>query len=232
MMEKLAQQLHLAGKFEKALKQYKQVVQRQQSEGVTLTDKLFERTPDLAGAVLQGIPIPIAGPLLGVGATLGTSHLLKKHDESRLQQDTDLLATAIDDLTRAFVTEMNCLADANITLSSTGQKRDRRIVLFFDTFEQLAAEATPWFLDHFLAARVSGNVVLVIAGRDPIERTSPDDPKRWLPYCNDGTIDWISLNSFTEEETRVYLLKRGITDADQIANIWIYRAVSHSIWAF
>ncbi len=218
MMEKLAQQLPLTGKFEKALKQYKEALQRRQVESETLRGRLFERVPDVAGAVVEGIPM--AGPLLREGAKVVASHLLKEHQASQLQQDAELLDPPIDDLTRAFVTELNRLADANVTFSSTGQKRQRRIVLFFDTFEQLAAEATPWLLDHFLAARVSGNVVLVVAGRDPIERTSPDDPKRWLPYCDDGTIYWISLNSFTEDETRMYLVKRGITDADQIANIW------------
>jgi len=219
MMEKLAQQLHLiGGNFAKALKQYKEALQRRQVERETLRDRLFERAPDVAGAVVEGIPV--AGPLLREGAKVAASHLLKEHQASQIQQDIELLETPIDDLTRAFVTELNRLADANVTLSSTGQKRQRRIVLFFDTFEQLASEATPWLLDHFLAAQVSSNVVLVVAGRDPIEHTSPDDPKRWLPYCDDGTIYWISLNSFTEDETRMYLVKRGITDADQIANIW------------
>ena len=218
MMEKLAQQLPLTGKFEKALKQYKEALQRWQVERETLRGRLFERVPDVAGAVVEGIPM--AGPLLREGAKVATSHLLKEHQASQIQQNAELLETPIDDLTRAFVTELNRLADANVTLSSTGQKRQRRIMLFFDTFEQLASEATPWLLDHFLAAQVSSNVVLVVAGRDPIEHTSPDDPKRWLPYCDDGDIYWISLNSFTEDETRMYLVKRGITDADQMANIW------------
>src|SRR5260370_13393649 len=218
MMEKFAQQLHLTGTFEKVLKQDKKAVQKRQVERETLSDRLFERVPDVAGAVVEGIPL--AGPLLREGAKFAAVHLSKEYQASQVQQDTALLETPIDDLTRAFVTELNRLADANVTLSSTGKKRQRRIVLFFDTFEQLASEATPWLLDYFLAAQVSSNVVLVVAGRDPIEHTSPDDPKRWLPYCDDGTIYWISLNSFTEDETRMYLVKRGISDADQMANIW------------
>ena len=218
MMEKLAQQLHLTGKFEKALKQYREALQRRQVEQETLHDKLFDSVPDMAGAAVEGIPV--AGPFLREGARVAALYLLKEHQESQVQQATELLEAPIDDLTRAFVTELKRLADTNVILSSTGQKRERRIILFFDTFEQLAAEATPWFLDYFLASQVSSNVVLVVAGRDPIEHTSPEDPKRWLPYCDDGTIYWISLNNFTEDETRVYLVKREITDADQMANIW------------
>ena len=218
MMEKVAVQLQLTDAFEKVLRQYKKAVQKRQVERETLSDRLFERVPDVAGAVVEGIPL--AGPLLREGAKFAAVQLSKEYQAFQVQQDTALLETPIDDLTRAFVAELNRLADASVTLSSTGQKRQRRIVLFFDTFEQLASEATPWLLDYFLAAQVSSNVVLVVAGRDPIEHTSPDDPKRWLPYCDDGTIYWISLNSFTEDETRMYLAKRGITDADQMANIW------------
>src|SRR5690242_5365541 len=66
IMEKLAQQLHLTGKFEKALKQYKEALQKQQAERETLHDRLFEGVPDVAGAVVEGIPV--AGPLLREGA--------------------------------------------------------------------------------------------------------------------------------------------------------------------
>ncbi|HWS83504.1 MAG TPA: ATP-binding protein, partial [Ktedonobacteraceae bacterium] len=218
IMEKFAQQLHIAGKFEKMLKQYKEALRKRQAEGKTPHDALFEGVPDMAGAVVERIPV--AGPFLREEAKVAASHFLREYQASQLQKDTELLETAIDELTRAFVAELNRLADRKVTLSSARKKRQRRVVLFFDTFEQLAAEATPWLLDHFLEAQVSSNVVLVVAGRDPIEYTSPDDPKRWLPYCDDGDMYWISLNSFTEDETRMYLVKRGITDANQIANIW------------
>jgi tetratricopeptide (TPR) repeat protein len=219
MMEKFAQQLQIVGTFEKRLKQYKEALRRQHTEQPTLHDTLIGSIPELAGAVVEGIPV--AGPLLREGTKITVTHLLKDHRISLMQQDAELLETAIDDLTKAFTTELNDLAETTITLGSTRKKRQRRIVLFFDTFEQLTTEATPWLLDHFLAVpQISNNVVLVVAGRDPIEHSSPDDPKRWLPYCDDGTVYWISLNSFTEDETRTYLMSRGITDADQIASLW------------
>jgi hypothetical protein len=92
-------------------------------------------------------------------------------------------------------------------------------LLFFDTFERLTAEATPWLLDYFLEADISANVVLVVAGRDPIERSTPVDPKSWLPYLDDNTIYQIYLNSFTEDETRKYLVARNITDPDRISTV-------------
>jgi tetratricopeptide (TPR) repeat protein len=218
IMEKFAQQLHITGEFEKVLKQYKGALRRQQTEQETLQERFFESVPDIAGAAFEGIPF--AGSLLREGAKVTARHFLKKDQTSQGEQDTMFLDSIVDELTKAFVTELNHLADTKVTISSSRKKRQQRIVLFFDTFEQLATEATPWLLDHFLDALVSCNVVLVIAGRDPIEHTSSNDPKRWLPFCDDGTIYWISLNSFTEDETHMYLVKRGITDADQLANIW------------
>src|SRR5947209_8695195 len=218
MMEKFAQQLQIAGEFEKMLRRYKEALRRQHAEQKMLRDTLVGSVPDLAGAVVEGVPV--AGPLLREGAKITATHLLKDHQASQTQQYAELLETAIDDLTRAFATELNHLAETTIAFGSARKKRQRRIILFFDTFEQLAAEATPWLLDHFLDLPVSSNVVLVVAGRDPIEHTSPDDPKRWLSYCDDGIIYWMSLNSFTEDETRMYLVKKGITDVERIASIW------------
>jgi len=111
------------------------------------------------------------------------------------------------------------LAESQVLLGSKRIK-NLRVILFFDTFEQLATEAAPWLLNYFLPADIKGNIVLVIAGRDPIERSIPEDMKHWLPYCDNETIYWIPLNSFTEDETRVYLTKRNITDPERITTIW------------
>ena len=127
----------------------------------------------------------------------------------------------IGDLTRVFVEELNHLAETEVTLGSDRTKRRLRVILFFDTFEQLSAEAAPWLLDYFLLANISTNVVLVMAGRDPIEHSTPGDPKRWLPYRDDGTIYLIDLDSFTEDETRTYLAERGISDPQRIATTWL-----------
>lgn len=217
IMEKFAGQLGMTGKFEKALRQYKATLHKLQTERETIQDTILHNFPDFACAAAESMPV--AGPLLREGVKAGTKHLLGRYYSDQIRKDAEILEDPVDDLTKAFVEELNHLAETQVMLSNHRVER-LRIILFFDTFEQLAAEAAPWLLNHFLTAQVSSNVVLVIAGRDPIEHTSRDDPKRWLPYCDDGTIYWISLNSFTEDETGMYLVKRGITDADQIANIW------------
>lgn len=58
--------------------------------------------------------------------------------------------------------------------------------------------------------------VLVAAGRESIDRSTPDDPKRWLRYHDENIIHVISLEHFTQDETRTYLAKRGITDPTQV----------------
>ncbi len=218
IMGKFADQLHITGDFEKAQRQYREALRKLQAEQETLQDRVLPRVPDFTGAAVEGVPF--VGPILREGVKATTSHLLQKHHTLHLHRDKERLENPVDDLTRAFVEELNRLIDTQITLSSQQAKRHRRVILFFDTFEQLAAVATPWLLDYFLQANIRNNVVLVVAGRDPIERSTPAGPKHWLPYLDDQTIYSISLDSFTENETRVYLAKRGITDSDRIATIW------------
>ncbi len=49
----------------------------------------------------------------------------------------------IGDLTAAFVSDLNQLADTLVIIGSPGSKRPRRLLLFFDTFEQLAVDLAP-----------------------------------------------------------------------------------------
>jgi len=217
MMEKFATQLHMQGAFVKALKHYKEVLRTQQTEQEMMQDTLVQRMPTFAGAAVEGIPF--VGPLLGEGVKATAEHLLDRRYNYQRSKDAELLEDPIDNLTRAFVDELNQLAETQVLLGPHRVKK-RRVILFFDTFEQLAAEIAPWLLDYFLRAEIKSNIVLMIAGRDPIERSIPDDTKRWLPYCDDETIYWIPLNSFTEDEARAYLIKRNITDPGRIATIW------------
>lgn len=218
IMAKFADQLRLTGDFEKALKQYREALHKLQDDQETIQSQLMQRTPDFTGAAVEGVPI--VGPILREGVKAGTDHLLKKYQTTQHHRKNEWLEDPVNDLTHAFVEELNRLTSTQVSVSSLRIKRHRRVILFFDTFEQLAAIATPWLLDYFLQATISNQVVLVVAGRDPIERATPDGPKRWLPYLDDGIIHTISLDSFTEEETRAYLAKRGITDPERIATIW------------
>jgi tetratricopeptide (TPR) repeat protein len=217
IMGKFADQLHITGNFEKALRQYKEALRKLQAEQETMQERVLPRVPDFTGAAVEGVPI--AGPLLREGVKATTGHLLEKYHTMHLHRDKERLDDPVDDLTRAFVEELNRLTDTQITSSSQQAKRHRRVILFFDTFEQLAAVATPWLLDYFLQANISNNVVLIVAGRDPIERSTPAELRRWLPYLDDQIVYSISLDSFTEIETRAYLAIRGITDTDRIATI-------------
>src|SRR6266568_6181403 len=218
IMEKFADQLHIEGDFKKALKQYKEALHKLQTEQETIQDTLLQRVPNFAGASVEGVPF--VGPILRESAKAITDHLLEKYHTTQIRTDAARLEDPIEDLTKAFVAELNQLTNCKVILSSQRIKRRRRVILFFDTFEQLALEAAPWLLDYFLQANISNNVVLVVAGRDPLERSTPDGPKPWLPYLDDGIIYSISLDSFTEDETRAYLAKRGITDPNRIATIW------------
>ncbi len=217
IMEKFATQLHMQGAFEKALRHYKEVLRTQQTEQEMMQDTLVQRMPIFAGAAVEGVPF--VGPLLGEGVKATAEHLLDRRYNVQRHKDAVLLEDPVNALTRAFVDELNQLAETQVLVGSRRFKK-RRLILFFDTFEQLAAEATPWLLDYFLAADINSNIAVVIAGRDPIERSIPDDTKRWLPYIDNADIYWIPLNSFTEDETRAYLIKRDITDPERISTIW------------
>ncbi len=217
IMEKFANQLHITGEFAKALDRYKEALRRFQSERETGRDAFLRKAPDLAGSVVEDVPI--VGGLLKEGAKAAAELFVKEHQAHQLIRDAQWLQNPIGDLTKAFIEELNRLADT-ITLSFNQEKRNHRILLFFDTFEQVSIEAAPWLLDYFLQLQISEQVVLVVAGRDPIERSTPDDPKRWLSYHDEGTVYSIYLDSFTEEETGTYLTTRGITQPERIATLW------------
>ena len=222
IMEKFAAQLSEVGaplnEFEKALTRYKEAVRKLQIEREAAQDSAVRETVDLVGTVAE--EVPVVGGVLHKGANIATELYLKERRTRQFLKDTELLEDPMSDLTKVFVEELNQLTDKQVTLSSNRMKRCQRIILFFDTFEQLASEVAPWLLDHFLQASISTNVVIVIAGRDSIEQSTPSDPKRWLRYRDNDIIYLINLDSFTEDETRAYLAERGITDPSTTATIW------------
>jgi tetratricopeptide (TPR) repeat protein len=217
IMEKFAAQLHMQDAFEKALKHYQKGLRTQQTEQETLQDTLVQKMPVFAGATVEGIPF--VGPLLGEGVKATAEHLMDRHNHVQKRKEAEILEDPVNVLTRAFVDELNQIVATRVMLAS-GKIKNRRVILFFDTFEQLAAEVVPWLLNTFLTADINASIVLMIAGRDPIERSYPDDTKRWLQYIDNEIIYWIPLNSFTEDETRAYLNKRNITDPERISTIW------------
>jgi len=217
IMEKFAGQLGMTGKFEKVLRQYKATLRKLQTERETLQNPVLQSLPDFAGAAAESVPV--AGPFLRESVKAGTKYLLERYHADQIDRDAEILEDPIADMTKAFVGELNRLAETQIMLSVRRIKR-LRVLLFFDTFEQLAVDVAPWLLDYFLEASINNSIVLVIAGRDPLEQSTPDGPKRWLPYQDSHTIYSIFLDGFTKEETRLYLAERGITDLDRVAAIW------------
>ncbi len=219
IIEKFSDQLPVASDFEKALRQYKEVLHKLQDEREAAREAILRKTTaDITGAVVKDVPI--IGGILQEGVGAATGYLFDEIRYRQMLKDAERQEDPVGDLTKAFVTELNRLTETYVPVGSARSKRLLRVIPFFDTFEQLAAEAAPWLLNSFLEANISNQVVLVIAGRDPLEQSTPDDPKRWLRYHDSGTIYSIALNSFTEEETRAYLEERGMTDPDRINTIW------------
>ncbi len=188
-MAKFADQLHITGDFEKALRRYKEALRKLQAEQETLPDRALPKVPNFSGAVVEGIPF--VGPILGEGVKASTGHLLEKFHTMQLHRDKERLEDPIDDLTHAFVEELNRLADTQLTLSSLQAKRHRRVVLFFDTFEQLAAVATPWLLDYFLPANISNNVYVRLS-KSHSSMTKMDE--KCLSVLINSFMSWLSLN--------------------------------------
>ncbi|WP_393053011.1 tetratricopeptide repeat protein [Streptomyces sp. LN549] len=98
-------------------------------------------------------------------------------------------------LSRAFVAELERLC-----------RRQRWVVLFFDTWEQTAQYLDGWLLrlldEEF--GPVPANVIIVLAGRDELTE------REWAPLRNQ--VADVPLEVFTEAETRSLLASRGVSD--------------------
>lgn len=183
IMEKFAEQLSLKGDFEKALSLYKDTLRRVQSEREAAREALLRQaTTDVAGSLAK--TVPVMGGVLETMAGSTVGYIWEElHFRQRLK-DAERLEDPRRDLTRNFVKELNLVADASVTVGLNRIRRQRRVVLFFDTFEQLEEEAAPWLLDYFLEADISSNVVLVVAERgitDPAQVDTYWQLSRGLP---------------------------------------------------
>ncbi len=221
-IEKLAKELHITGEFEKALGSYKESLRKlRYKQGKTHVAVASDAGAGLASSMVKMlVPIPVVNEVTGKGAETLTKLTFKQIYFRQRLKDAERLEDPMGALTATFVKELNRLADKQATLRTDQTKRRTRVLLFFDSFEQLASEVVSWILDYFLEAEISQNVVLVTAGRNPIERSFPGDPKRWLPYINGGIIHSMLLDNFNEDQTRKYLTRRNITDNAQIDKIW------------
>jgi len=219
IMEAFADQLKAAGcklpDFENALSKHKDTLRRAYAERESGREAMLRGTVDWAGSVVE--EVPVVGSVLNKMAKPAAEMLIKERHTNQLIRDAERLEDPIGDLTTAFVAELNKIAG----VSAGGKtKRPRRVILFFDTFEQLSADIVPWLLDKFLEKDISSEVALVLAGRDSLTKTTPIDSKRWLPYIDSGNVYQLTLGNFSEELTREFLASKGITDEKQVENIW------------
>src|SRR2546421_554307 len=109
---------------------------------------------------------------------VGKSTLLARFiDEARSANFKDYCLTATVDeeledhiyiLTRSFVEEFNRLSNPQSFLILRGGGNGL-VVLLLVTFDQLGPRAVVGMLDYLREADIRSSVVLVIAGRDPIE---------------------------------------------------------------
>ena len=212
MMEQCAAQLRMAGfplpTFEHALADYKETMQHRQDEQKVARAAFLYQVLDLGGSGVRGIPV-IGGLYERVAQESRASFWGQRRSLQHFGE-TWQVHDPTGDLTQAFVEDLNWLTATQVLSQGKRTKRGLRVILFFDGFEPSATEAATWLLDPFLQTTLSKNVVLVVAGRDPIERS----------ISNEQTMKSVPLEPFTRHETRTYLAARGITEADRVAAIW------------
>ncbi|OEJ55380.1 hypothetical protein BGK72_02160 [Streptomyces agglomeratus] len=168
----------------------------------------------------QGEPVPVEGEAsmssrVVTQAALGAASLIPGAGVVTAMANPDTAAQGLDrlrsvsrsraqrrggrgdetGLSRAFVAELERLC-----------RRQRWVVLFFDTWEQNAQYLDGWLLslldEEF--GPVPANVIVVLAGRAELTE------REWAPL-RDQVAD-VPLEVFTEAETRSLLTSRGVSD--------------------
>lgn len=212
LMEQCAAQLRRAGyplpSFEHVLADFKETLQRQQDERTVARSAFLRVVSELASSGVRSVPV-IGGLYERVAEEARTSFWSQRGSLS-VDSEAGQLRDSSGDLTRTFVEDLNWLTAAQVSSHAQRIKRGLRVILFLDGLELAATEVTDWLLGPFLQATLSKDVVLVIAGRVPIERHIPGE----------GIIFSMPLKEFTEDETHTYLAARGVTEADRVAAIW------------
>ncbi|MFK8847271.1 hypothetical protein [Streptomyces sp. Ac-502] len=160
-----------------------------------------------AGVVGMGL-IPGVGPFAGA---LDTTHVARGAERLRgrlgarlrSHDDVQLVLSPVEVLTPAFVRELGDAADAVPLL-----------VLFFDTYEATGPLLDTWLRDVLFSDRygpLAQNVVIVLAGRDALDRTC------WADHLEHVTD--VPLDVFTEAEARQFLSAKDITDPGTVDTI-------------
>lgn len=218
VMETFAKRLHLKGDFEKAIETHKEALRQLHGEREHAEEE-FGRKAVGKLANLAASSVPAVGPLISQGAEKLSEFLWDEMAFWQRKKNAKRLDNPLESLTRTFVAELNKLAERDDG-GSRGHSRSRHVILFFDTFEYLAPVIAPWLLNVLLEQEINENVVLVVAGREPLSSSTPEDPKRWLQYGESEQLREIEVTSFSREETQLYLAQQKISDAARIEQIW------------
>jgi len=139
----------------------------------------------LGGPIGIGVGVISGSALEGIQSTIQT--LLER---GLTIEETKLILNILDLATAKFIETINKLT------------RAQRLVLMFDTFEKRTQEFDTWIRTKFLPYLNPDNIVLVIAGRERLDR------REW--YKLDLAIREIELKAFNWQETSKYLKLRGI----------------------
>ena len=143
IIQKFAKDLPKEGDFEKALEKYRNILLKQKSAREAARTAAMSKAPEIGGAFAS--MVPIAGELAKLGVSYGLEHFTEADRIRQMREDVKRLENPIGELTRAFVQHINGLTELN------RGKQWRRVILFFDTFEQLAPEVAPWLLEYVLS---------------------------------------------------------------------------------
>ena len=137
--------------------------------------------------------------------------LLQKHPVSKSNKDIqELILEPLPKLTQAF---------AEGLIRKT-EKREKPIVLIFDTYEKVFPDIDTWLWQYLLVDTniKSHPIRLVIAGRRSLV-----EKENWRKLQQDYDIIYaIQLNEFNKDQTKEYLNKIGVNKPQQINKI--YRA--------
>ena len=167
------------------------------AEGVASPSSRMAAQAALQAAAL----VPVAGSVAGMAdpeAAAQQLDRLRAAVRGRRSRDSDLAAVS-----RAFVEELGEMSEGH-----------GWVVLFFDTWEQ-----TGRYLDAWLAGLLQddsgplpANVMVVLAGRDELA------DRQWAGLRS--LVTDVSLEEFTEAETRELLAARGVSQPGAVDAVW------------
>ena len=232
VMEQFANQFKAAKlplkEFEKEFENYVEEQYKITVKPETASATVMQEVKNVADAAagMLGAPGQLAKGVAETGVDLAGIFFEKKMEEHRRLQEANRLYDQIDDLTRAFVDDLDRLAENRSLLGSVWIRHPRRVILFIDAFDRLADDLGPWLLKHFLKTIIderrvfaSNYVVVVVTSRFPIQKTAKTiDLESWLCYSQISKS--LSLTRFTYDETKRYLDKQGICDPPTVDVLW------------